>query len=509
MKKVKSEINQVIWIDKNVFNEENQGYKKIMENKYGLKVKVFNDAKLGIEAIKKTETYSPIFIITSGSIYPEFYKFFKAAVTYIKNLPVQIIFTSSTESFFNQHKNDEIGKQIGKFYNLGGVTDVFSQVELFIQTIIKKLKDYKVKCPYTYKRSQNFTGLQTFTYLYEYKTLYLPSFYRNILSNNKIDYAEISALIHFMLSNFANEKICHLLKGMILFNDIPEPILSKFFARAYTLESPFYGIMNQNLTKGSYKFYSTYIKLLYKGIINKSYPPKTDCTLYRGTKLEQFEIKLLKDILKNKKSKKEVPIIYCTSFLSFSTKYEISESLSQRRIIEPKPNIGKLIAEGESSKVKEEPKLKVEKPNMKIIELKVKVNQPLINIVQPVKKLNKPNKNKNKSVNKPKLPMKINKSPSKNIEPMKISEAIENLSNEVILKLNPLKDDDRYNVMITNGFLNQISFYHNEDEVLFFPFSSFELVDIYYYKGKTMIVLDYSPRFFKKVENCVYKDVLI
>ena len=105
--------------------------------------------------------------------------------------------------------------------------------------------------------------------------------------------------------------------------------------------------------------------------------------------------------------------------------------------------------------------------------------------------------------------MKINKSPSKNIEPMKISEAIENLSNEVILKLNPLKDDDRYNVMITNGFLNQISFYHNEDEVLFFPFSSFELVDIYYYKGKTMIVLDYSPRFFKKVENCVYKDVLI
>ena len=108
-----------------------------------------------------------------------------------------------------------------------------------------------------------------------------------------------------MLHNFGNEKICQLLKGMILYNDIPEPILSKFFARAYTLESAFYGIMNQNLMKKNYKVYSTYIKLLYKGIRNNLYKPKTDCELYRGTKLEKFEIKILKDILKNKNSSKK------------------------------------------------------------------------------------------------------------------------------------------------------------------------------------------------------------
>ena len=136
------EIKEVIWIDKNVYNDENRGYKKIMVEKYGLNVHEYNNAKNGIEAIKKTETYSPIFIITSGSIYPEFYKFFKAAVTYIKNLPVQIIFTSNSKSFLTEHKNDEIGKQIGKFYNLGGVTDEFRQVENFIKSIIKKLKDY-------------------------------------------------------------------------------------------------------------------------------------------------------------------------------------------------------------------------------------------------------------------------------------------------------------------------------------------------------------------------------
>ena len=154
-----SEIKEVIWIDKNVFNDENQGYKLIMENVYGLKVRVYNDSQLGNEAIEEIEAYSPIFISTSGSIYPEFYRFFKDAVTFIKNLPVQIIFTSDTDSFLYEHKNDEIGKQIGGFYNLGGVSDDFSQVENFIQKINKQLRDYKAKCPYTYNRSQDFTGL--------------------------------------------------------------------------------------------------------------------------------------------------------------------------------------------------------------------------------------------------------------------------------------------------------------------------------------------------------------
>ena len=407
------EIKQVIWIDKSVFNEENQGYKKIMVQKYGLEVNEYNDAKKGIEAIKRAEIYSPIFIITSGSIYPEFYQFFKDAVTYIKNLPVQIIFTSSAQSFIAKHQNDEIGKQIGKFYNLGGVTDIFSQVENFIIRTTKRLKDYKVNCPYTYKRAQDFRGLQTFSYLYEKDQLLLPSFFKDVLTHNNINYQEIFILINFMLQNFGNEKICQLLKGMILFNDIPEPILSKFFARAYTLESPFYGIMNQNLMKKNYKVYLTYIKLLYKGIINKSYQPKTDCTLYRGTKLEKFEIKYLKDILKNKKNLKQVPIVYSTSFLSFSTNDKISESLSSRRESSPE-------------------------------------------------------------------------------------------NNEVIIKLNPLKQIDEYKIIKTNGSLSEISYFHDESEVLFFPFSSFELVNVSEKEGMTVITLNYSLRFKNKIQNCSY-----
>ena len=218
-----------------------------------------------------------------------------------------------------------------------------------------------------------------------------------------------------MLQNFGNKKICQLLKGMILFNDIPEPILSKFFARAYTLESPFYGIMNQNLMKKNYKVYLTYIKLLYKGIINNSYEPKTNCTLYRGTKLERFEIELLKNILKNKNNSQEVPIIYSTSFLSFSTDDKISEKLSSRRESSPE-------------------------------------------------------------------------------------------NSEVIIKLNPLKEEDEYQIMKTNASLREISYYHQENEVLFFPFSSFELVNVEEYSEVFLITLNYSLDFKNKVRNCSYFD---
>ena len=405
------EIERVIWIDKNVFSNENQGYKKIMEEKYNLNVDVYNDAKVGIEAIKRAEIYVPIYIITSGSIYPEFYKFFKGAVTHIKNLPVQIIFTSSIDSFKNNHKNDEIGRQIGKFYNLGGITDLFPQVEKFIMETNTKLKQFVAKCIYTKEKQKDFSGLQTFSYLNERDKLILPSFFKDIIDHEKINYSEISTLIEFMLTKFGNDKMSKLLKGMILFNDIPEPILSKFFARAYTLESPFYDIMNKNLMNKNYNIYSTYIKLLYKGIVNKSYAPKTNCPLYRGTRLEKFEVDMLKKMLKEKNLSKKIPIIYSTSFLSFSTDDKICKTLGLRRL--------------ETSK-----------------------------------------------------------------------------NRSVIIKLNPLNERNSNQIMNTNGCLSEISFFHEENEVLFFPFSSFELVNIVEYSsGDVFIEFDYSLRFKGKVDN--------
>ena len=59
--------------------------------------------------------------------------------------------------------------------------------------------------------------------------------------------------------------------------------------------------------------------------------------------------------------------------------------------------------------------------------------------------------------------------------------------------------------MKTNASLKEISLFHEEDEILFFPFSSFEIVDVEELsKEMTVITLDYSLRFKDKVVNCGY-----
>ena len=76
---------------------------------------------------------------------------------------------------------------------------------------------------------------------------------------------------------------------------------------------------------------------------------------------------------------------------------------------------------------------------------------------------------------------------------------------ETVLKLNPLREEYENEIMKTNASLKEISLFHEEDEILFFPFSSFEIVDVEELsKEMTVITLDYSLRFKKKVENCGY-----
>ena len=75
---------------------------------------------------------------------------------------------------------------------------------------------------------------------------------------------------------------------------------------------------------------------------------------------------------------------------------------------------------------------------------------------------------------------------------------------ETILKLNPLGEGCGNEILKTKASLKEISLFHEEDEILFFPFSSFEIVDVEEYGSTTVITLDYSFRFKEKVENCGY-----
>ena len=315
--KAKQIIKRLIWIDAKVNNNENKAYQTKLKKDYGLNIETYDKAENGIKALEKIQ-FESIFVITSGTIYPEFFKYMKRTFKELRVVPFSIIFTSSTKAFIDKHKNDEIGELYNKtFYNRGGVVDNFGKVIEFIAEIYSNLDSFKTIDKYKGIFTKNYKDLIVFEKVTD--ELGLPKFYKDIYNNEHIDYNELNSFTKFFLQNFcSNKDVEKLLKPLILFKEVPEEIISKYWARAYTYETPFYSIMNKSLMRKEYKEYEIYIKLLYKGLALDSYRPQFGSTISRGTKLEISEINYLKSIAGTEQ------IIYNRSFLSFSLNKEKS-----------------------------------------------------------------------------------------------------------------------------------------------------------------------------------------
>ena len=325
--KAKQIINRLIWIDAKVNNNENTGYQTRLKKDYGLNIETYDKAENGINALEKIQ-FESIFVITSGTIYPEFFGYMKRTFTELRVVPFSIIFTTSTKAFIDKHKNDEIGQLYNKtFYNRGGVVDKFSKVINFIEEIYSNLDSFITNDKYKGIFTKNYKDLIVFEKVGI--RLQLPSFYKDIYYNEHINYNELNNFTKFFLQNFcSNKEVEKLLKPLILFKEVPEEIISKYWARAYTYETPFYSIMNKSLMRKEYKEYEIYIKLLYKGLALDSYRPQFGSTISRGTKLEISEINYLKSIAGTEQ------IIYNRSFLSFSLNKEKSIKFEANRVID-------------------------------------------------------------------------------------------------------------------------------------------------------------------------------
>lgn len=312
-------INKLVWIDALVNNDENKNYQNMLKTRYGLEIFAYDNAGIGIKALGKFQ-FESIFVITSGTIYPEFFAYMKRTFKELRVIPFSIIFTSSANAFINKHKYDEIGKLYNKtFYNRGGVVDSFNGVIAFIEEIYSNLNAFQTIDTFKGIYTKNYSGLIVFEKVFQNLNLNLPYFYKDIFYNKHIDNNELNYFTKFFLTNFCSNKYVEkLLKPLILFKEVPEEIISKYWARAYTYETPFYSVMNKSLMIKAYKIFEIYIKLLYKGLALKSYYPKLGANLTRGTKLELSEINFLKSIAGTNQ------IIYNKSFLSFSLNKQFS-----------------------------------------------------------------------------------------------------------------------------------------------------------------------------------------
>jgi hypothetical protein len=477
-------INRLIWIDAKVNNQENLTYRQTLKNYYNLRIEAYDNAADGIEALENIQ-FESIFVITSGSIYPEFFDYMKRTFQELRVIPFSIIFTTSSIDFINSHKYDEIGKLYNKtFFNRGGVVDNFNGVISFINEIYTNLNNFQTCNRYQGMNTKDYTGFIVFEKLSDYLPLNLPYFFKDIYTNKHIDFSQLNQFTIFFLKNFCTREIEKLLKPLILFKEVPEVIISKYWARIYTHETPFYSIMNKSLMAKVYKEYEVYIRLLYRGLACKSYRPKFNSTMTRGTKLELSEINYLKSICGTNQ------IIFNKSFLSFSLNKErsISFQINTGRLPSPPPDFN-------NTPIVQSPPI-VKNPQIIPIyqfgQIPIIQNYP----IAPIYPIHQNESIIDERLNCEQLPRpdsarplglqnsfgsginlfgnQININQSSIIEPIVNIIPKDNL--RVLIELTNINEYQANNFLMSNAFLRDISCFTKEEEVLVFPFTGFEVI---------------------------------
>ena len=332
---------EIIWIDKNIGNQENQQYlgdlkssgsKSINNvktnalnnglhmnreplNKKKYDIQEFIEIDKAIEYIK-TIRFVETIIIVSGSYLSEFMKQFKANIRHIYIIPRIVVFTNPTRTF-----SEDILRE--KFYS-GAIKRSFQELKATINNYqmnheeIKNNRDILVNKQYA--QQSIFVELKT------KDDLKLPQYYEKLVEI--LETKDNPYFISKMFNIYKNDpKYNSLLNQMIYISDIPIELLIKYYARLYTIDGDFYKKMNSELTIETYDniIYQPYIKTLYEGSEKKFFNNCEGMELYSSQTFSDNEINEIYDYKNNflkdtNELKKDLPmpIIFSKIFLSFN-----------------------------------------------------------------------------------------------------------------------------------------------------------------------------------------------
>ena len=134
----------IIWIDKNVNNEENQNFITILKKaKFIIDTYIYVD--FGLNEIYNYQNINKnIYVILSGSFYQDFILKVKKGLKDLFVAPKITVFTKDEKLFFKNNYNiRDFFKN--KFYILGGIQTLFKSI--YEDFLIKKIwkKNYKLE----------------------------------------------------------------------------------------------------------------------------------------------------------------------------------------------------------------------------------------------------------------------------------------------------------------------------------------------------------------------------
>ena len=407
----------IIWVDQEIYNEDNFGYVRELESLGYKKIRLFEKINDAFDYIMKIR-FENTKIIVNGRLFSEFINIFKANIKNICVVPKILIFSKNKKIFIEN--NFDYNNFENKFYTFGGIATIIEEIKEFLN---KENKDFIKNDSFCIsqinflnkedelKEIENNLDVQlTFEYIDKIEKLFLPMFFQTLI--DKISNENIDEYTKTLYNKYSKESECikKLLEQIIIMKNIPLEILCKYYARLYTFNSNFQTDLNKDLRLNKKDKYLPYIKTFYEGVKLKSLPLANNNILYRGGTLSSDEINKIKTYLKNKIEDLPGSIAFSKSFLSFS-------------------------------KDEKEAKKFLRNTNVK-------------------------------------------------------------LSKVLYILLN--YDNQGYNLS-THGDIEKVSYYPKEREVLYFPFSSFEIKDIQEIKIENekiyQINLLYLGKYLKKIEN--------
>ena len=311
----------LIWIDENHFkNNDDQKYSEYFLD---FDKKVFTFCDSGIEAIKDI-LFDYCYVIVSGKLFQEFIFKIKNEINNLKCIPIIFIFTSKTlkDIFLNKKYDQYIKPETYEyikhsFFNYGGIYNTIVEINSFIQNFEKKIKNNNNN--FYNKEIEANKGCLIFQKIYDSKNLILPFLYSQIQKDNiNISDDDVKTFLKFINEKNYKYFFYDLLNPLLYLDNFPHEILSKIFCRFYSFNCAFHREMNFYLLENKHELYSTYIKMLYKGLYINSLKFNNKNELYRSCLISKKE---LSNIIKHFNFKEEglpYSLLYSRAFLSFT-----------------------------------------------------------------------------------------------------------------------------------------------------------------------------------------------
>ena len=341
-------IRDLIWIGKILDRDENNAYLNLIKREYKINCIQFPDIETGMNYIINSLKFKVILVIINDELFNSYVNSLNNNLDKLCTFPLSIIFTHNISEF----KTNCVSKMKinDDFYNPGGVVDFFNPIMDFIKKFMKT-EIPRIPCN-SKDNPTSYEKCYSFEYIENGAQLIYPHLYNEIITNKKIEDSEINKFNHFLVEKFS---LSNLIEPLTIIKNLNPKVLSKFYVRAYSLETPFYRNLNWDLMMLNGENYFPFIKILYQGMQNFCFKDLS-IKLYRGAKISENELNKMKDTLnvkikidkkidelfnlsddlENFDKKKIIPkiLFYSRCFLSFSRNIKVAQSFSGNVIFE-------------------------------------------------------------------------------------------------------------------------------------------------------------------------------